>query len=95
MLANDIAKLITFFSDNDMDVDAVHYDVDRSNEEGWQSEWLEYAEDAGLKGKSPGARADLALFASAIRHRGSYDGIHWQGKRCRHVAVVQGRLAFG
>ena len=44
LLANDIAKLLTFFTDNDMDVDCVHYDVDRSNEESWQAEWLEYAQ---------------------------------------------------
>ena len=37
LLANDVAKLLTFFTDNDMDVDCVHYDVDRSNEESWQS----------------------------------------------------------
>ena len=59
------AALLGYFTDHDMDVDSVHYDVDRTDEDGWEAEWAAYIEDAGLTGKAPKVRVVRFLRARA------------------------------
>ena len=76
LLKSEANALRDYSTDNDMDVDSVHYDVDRTDEEGWESEWRAYVEDAGLKGKAAAVRVIRFLRARADTGAGAkaYNG---------------------
>ena len=56
LLRGEADKLAAYFDSMDMDVSSIAFDVDVTDEEGWESMWHAYVEDAGLKGRAPRVR---------------------------------------
>ena len=76
LLRSEADKLAAYFDSMDMDVSSIAFDVDVTDEEGWESMWHAYVEDAGLKGRAPRVRVVRFLKARAESGAGAaaYNG---------------------
>ena len=88
LLKNEVEKLTDYFNDLDMDVDAIAFDVDATDEEGWEQMWHAYVEDAGLKGKAP--RIRVVRFLKARSESGGAVAAY-NGRAKGVVDLLQGK----